>query len=79
MRVFASFSRQDGDSAGVIFCGTRQNENLFFLLLSLARGFLAFARNDMGMTEGTGNVLGRFLVASLARNNRGMTILKLRI
>lgn len=60
MRVFVAFSRQDGDSAGVIFCGTRRGEKDF----SFCSRLLGDSSHSLGMTW-------RFLVASLARNDRG--------
>nr|DAP61873.1 MAG TPA: hypothetical protein [Caudoviricetes sp.] len=46
MRVFVAFSRQDGDSAGVIFCGTRRGEKDF----SFCSRLLGDSSHSLGMT-----------------------------
>lgn len=76
MRVFVAFSRQDGDSAGVIFCGTRRGEKDF----SLCSRLLGDSSHSLGMTRAGAGYGKRFL--TFVRNDIGafgMTILKLRI
>nr|DAU82012.1 MAG TPA: hypothetical protein [Caudoviricetes sp.] len=46
MRVFVAFSWQDGDSAGVIFCGTRRGEKDF----SFCSRLLGDSSHSLGMT-----------------------------
>ncbi len=51
MRNISLPKRVARDSAKLIFCGTRQNENLFFFLLSFAQRFLVDLTASLEMTN----------------------------
>ena len=77
MRVFVAFSRQDGDSAGVIFCGTRRGEKDFSFCSRLlgdsshSLGMTWVAGNDKGMAEGYNEYRRRFFDALRLRMTYG--------